>query len=603
MVRILLSLFAIVLLSAVLSTAGVAAQTPEGGAGAAAPTVGGCASGSSYDPHCDVNGDSTVNVNDVQLVAAKWNTSGTFVLPYWSLTGNSSVVDGTNFLGTTDAVALDMRVANTRALRLQPSTTPGGAPNVIGGSNTNSIGSDVYGGFIGGGWGNLVDSGTFYGTVAGGRDNDVTAIYGTIGGGESNQVAGLRGTVPGGASNSAAGNWSFAAGRNAKANHQGAFVWADSATTDFASTRADQFAVRANGGAVITGTLNTGAMLHVTNASTAGPGNFNDGIYVTTARGTGVTVLQSAPDRAAFYASAGAYGLYTANSGSTGVYVYSTNGHGIYILSANQDAMRVQNAGSNALEVVNSGDSALLIRDAASHGIEIGDGVNFPNSDGMRINDAQNDGLQIGDGVNYPPYGFYLPSPGVPEEAIWVNTADAAQQWALYSPDKISAGGATVPLLTIVAQVDAGGALSAGDLVAASGVAAPLAGSSQPLALVRLADEKNWSGVVGVVEGRMAFVTPEGRDEPVLRSAPGAAQPGDYVALTVMGVATVKVAPGAEIAVGQRLTAAAQPGHARALRTESLNGMTVTEGAPTIGVALTEPDAASGTIQLFVSLR
>jgi trimeric autotransporter adhesin len=54
--------------------------------------------------------------------------------------------------------------------------------------------------------------------------------------------------VPGGDSNSAAGQYSFAAGKRAKANHDGAFVWGDSTLADVASTAANQFIVRASGG-------------------------------------------------------------------------------------------------------------------------------------------------------------------------------------------------------------------------------------------------------------------------------------------------------------------------------------------------------------------
>src|SRR5205085_11815757 len=49
-------------------------------------------------------------------------------------------------------------------------------------------------------------------------------------------------------SNTAAGNYSFAAGRQAKANHNGAFVWADHTFVDFASTGVNQFLIRASGG-------------------------------------------------------------------------------------------------------------------------------------------------------------------------------------------------------------------------------------------------------------------------------------------------------------------------------------------------------------------
>lgn len=51
-----------------------------------------------------------------------------------------------------------------------------------------------------------------------------------------------------GAGLEASGNYSFAAGRNAKANHQGAFVWADSQTADFISNAVNTFNVRAAGG-------------------------------------------------------------------------------------------------------------------------------------------------------------------------------------------------------------------------------------------------------------------------------------------------------------------------------------------------------------------
>jgi hypothetical protein len=61
--------------------------------------------------------------------------------------------------------------------------------------------------------------------------------------------------VPGGRSNTAQGEYSFSAGRRAKANHDGSFVWADSTNADFASTEPNQFLIRASGGAHIEGDL------------------------------------------------------------------------------------------------------------------------------------------------------------------------------------------------------------------------------------------------------------------------------------------------------------------------------------------------------------
>jgi hypothetical protein len=52
-----------------------------------------------------------------------------------------------------------------------------------------------------------------------------------------------------------------------------------------------------------------------------------------------------------------------------------------------------------------------------------------------------------------------------------------------------------------------------------------------------------------------------------------------------------------------RLTASTVAGAARPLRSESLNGMTVSEGAPVLGIALAAPQADEQTIPVFVTLR
>jgi trimeric autotransporter adhesin len=54
--------------------------------------------------------------------------------------------------------------------------------------------------------------------------------------------------VPGGRNNTALGSYSFAAGRRAKANHLGAFVWGAGTDADVASTGINTFIVRAPGG-------------------------------------------------------------------------------------------------------------------------------------------------------------------------------------------------------------------------------------------------------------------------------------------------------------------------------------------------------------------
>jgi len=130
---------------------------------------------------------------------------------------------------------------------------------VVGGGQYNWAG---YGSTVAGGVGNTAS--VFFATVSGGGDNTADASEATVGGGMSNiasrdgaTVGGGNGnaatnydaTVPGGAQNLAGGLYSFAAGQQAQALHQGAFVWADSQNAAFVSTANDTFSVRAQGGA------------------------------------------------------------------------------------------------------------------------------------------------------------------------------------------------------------------------------------------------------------------------------------------------------------------------------------------------------------------
>ena len=122
-------------------------------------------------------------------------------------------------------------------------TAAGDGPTVGGGGDNVASGDSVT---VGGGFRN--EAHDTFATVSGGGENVADGQGATVGGGEGNTASAQYATVPGGANNSAAGDYAFAAGRRAKALHQGSFVWADATDADFASTAADQFRVRANGG-------------------------------------------------------------------------------------------------------------------------------------------------------------------------------------------------------------------------------------------------------------------------------------------------------------------------------------------------------------------
>jgi len=138
---------------------------------------------------------------------------------YWNTTGNASTTPGTNFIGTTDSQALEFKVNNTRALRLEPNVD---SPNIIGGFSGNNVTSGVKGATIGGG--GAADNLNFvtddYGTVGGGYNNQAgdnagttdDKVYATVGGGYKNIASAFEATVGGGYQNIASGQYGSTVG-------------------------------------------------------------------------------------------------------------------------------------------------------------------------------------------------------------------------------------------------------------------------------------------------------------------------------------------------------------------------------------------------------
>lgn len=131
----------------------------------------------------------------------------------WGLTGNTGTNPAVNFLGTTDNQALEIRVYDMRALRLEPHLT---SPNFIAGYSGNSVTAGVVGSTIGGGGEsaseNLVTDN--YGTVGGGKGNvagdedgtNIDASHATVGGGRENVAQGMYATIGGGWGNMVVAN-------------------------------------------------------------------------------------------------------------------------------------------------------------------------------------------------------------------------------------------------------------------------------------------------------------------------------------------------------------------------------------------------------------
>lgn len=304
-----------------------------------------------------------------------------------------------------------------------------------------------------------------------------------------------------------------------------------------------------------------------------GGANQYGGMYVETAHAQGWPFYG--------YATNGSFRAWTYYSGSTGDW-------------------HLYNAGIR-LTVPNEG--GLRIGPSANYSLVIS---NTTGSDGIRILDTGDDSIQIGSPPDVANYGVYIPSPGVSTYGLWSNTANASGEWALYSVDNIQAGNVVASVYSLVARVTGTEALAPGEIVAVTGMGDPIPGSVNALPEVVRADAEQFTGVIGVVASRMVFEVAPGKEaegERAMHSADGAAHPGEYVSLIVYGVAQVKVDPTAIIAPGDRLTASTLSGAVRALQTETLNGMVVTEGAQVIGLALAAPVPGQDTIPVFITLR
>ncbi len=297
-------------------------------------------------------------------------------------------------------------------------------------------------------------------------------------------------------------------------------------------------------------------------------------------------------------------GMYVETSDSSGwpFYGYATNG--------SFRAWTYYNGATGDWSLYNAG---IRLKVPSSGGLRIGPALNYSlvisnttGSDGIRILDTGDDSIQIGSPPDVANYGVYIPSPGVSTYGLWSNTSNAAGEWALYSVDNVQAGNVFAQAYSLVTRLGGSEALSPGEVVAVTGVDAPLPGGTATLPLVERASAEGFNGVIGVVQSRMVYDVAPGKEaegEKALFSVDGPAKPGDYVSLIVYGVAYVKVEPGAVIAAGERLTASSLAGAVRPLQERMIDGMTVTEGAPVIGIALASPVEGQDTIPVFVTLR
>ena len=144
---------------------------------------------------------------------------------------------GSAFIGGGQANVIRSNSASSAILSgAYNSVEPGAQRSILAGGSQNQIGPASYNAFLGGGDFNKIEFNAHHASMLGGQNNLV----------RSNAAWA---TVLGGANNVAGAPFSLAGGQQAKAEHSGSIVFADASYADFPSTRANEFAVRAGGGA------------------------------------------------------------------------------------------------------------------------------------------------------------------------------------------------------------------------------------------------------------------------------------------------------------------------------------------------------------------
>jgi hypothetical protein len=170
-----------------------------------------------------------------------------------------------NVIGTLEDDVQQATIAggkDNRVTRASYATIGGGQRNsidvdstqaTIAGGSDHAIGPISESATVGGGAGSVIEPLALGATISGGVGNRVARpeiprlSYASIAGGRSNLAAGSYATVAGGLANVAT-NYAFAAGHQAKALHDGAFVWAAGNSNDFPSFAENRVHFYAPGG-------------------------------------------------------------------------------------------------------------------------------------------------------------------------------------------------------------------------------------------------------------------------------------------------------------------------------------------------------------------
>lgn len=315
------------------------------------------------------------------------------------------------------------------------------------------------------------------------------------------------------------------------------------------------------------------------------PDSYSDGIEIGSAYHRGVAIEKAETGVAVSDSEVGL----SISSTQAGIELFNISGTGIYI----------SNAGSG-LHVLQASTGAYI-----SQATVDGFGVSVAYDDGFQVNIAGQNGVEVNESVNAfwagtaSSDGLYVQSAGY--NGVDVTGANLA---GYFGGAVQITGGCTGCLLANFGINTGQTPLEPGDVVVLTG--SQLSRVDSTPMLLEVAQANGQGAVVGVVMGRAEEVTVENPrpDELGTRLIPreGTAQPGEFVTIVTYGLAPVRLdSLNDQVAVGQRLTAG-ENGRARTLQTVEVDGVTLNEAAPILGMALEAGDTdGDGLVWVLVN--
>lgn len=273
---------------------------------------------------------------------------------------------------------------------------------------------------------------------------------------------------------------------------------------------------------------------------------------------------------------------------------FDPNGVGLRVPDSGLDSIFIDRAGRTGISIVSTQDDGVFIctsgnqedicgyHDPSVNGIEIGKTrdhgilIQYPGRSGLYVGEAGRNGVDVA-GKDLAGY-FY--------GAVWIT------------------GGCTGCNLVNFGMNTDTKELLPGDVVVLNG--SQISRIDAVPVLMEVTQANGQGAVVGVVMGRAEEVTVDAPrpNEVGRRLIPreGAAKSGDFVTIITHGLAPVRVDTlSMPLAVGQRLTVA-ENGRARALQTVEVNGVSVNEAAPVLGMALETGDTdGDGLVWVLVN--